>query len=193
MGASSPRRQYCLRRWPLLGKPGQQGIVAVDADDEEAMGQAEEIFGRTPGKIRTRRGAHFLYDAGSITLGNVSSLRSYGLNIDLKHGQNGSAIGILPPSVHEKEASFHYSWMEGGDETVRRELPPFQVGRLLQRLLDKHAAIKGAAAEREVKPREGAEQSGFRNGSRGLGLNDYLVSQASSCDTFDDLLDVART
>ncbi len=174
------------------GKPGQQGIIAVDADDEEAMGQAEEIFGQTPGKIQTRRGAHFLYAAGDITLGNVSSLRSLGLNIDLKHGQHGSAIGILPPSVHEKEASFHYSWL-GCDETVLRHLPLFQVHRLLQKSLSEGAATKGAPTKRAGKPREWSDQSGFRGGSRGLGLNDHLVSQVPSCDTFDDLLDAART
>jgi hypothetical protein len=33
----------------------------------------------------------------------------------------------------------------------------------------------------------------LRDGSRKQGLNDYLCSQAAYCDTFDELLDVART
>ena len=175
------------------GKPGKQGIIAVDADDEEAMGQAEDLFGTTPGKIETRRGAHFLYDGTGANFGNVSDLRACGLNLDLKHGLNGSAIGILPPSVHANETSFHYKWLGGADGKVLAYLPPIQISGLLQRLLDKCATTKAAPTEREIKAREGAARSGFRAGSRKLGLNDHLVSQVPFCFDLEELLDVART
>ena len=41
-------------------KLGKRSLIVVDPDDAEAIGQAEELFGDTPGKVRTRRGAHRL-------------------------------------------------------------------------------------------------------------------------------------
>jgi hypothetical protein len=174
------------------GKNGRRGVIVVDADDADAVDQAQDFFGATPGKVRTRRGQHAIYDGTGIDLGTLCSLRPYGLNIDLKHGQRGAAIVVAPPSLHEKERSFRYRWEDGVDETVLRELPLFPV-KLLQDFLEKRAAMKGAAAANKPETVGRTERTGFRDGSRGLELNDYLVSQAFYCDTFDELLDVART
>lgn len=158
-------------------KLGKRSLIVVDPDDAEAIGQAEELFGDTPGKVRTRRGAHRLYDGAGLDLGNVTSLRPYGLNIDLKHGQNGAGIVVAPYSRHQDDRSFRYAW-DGCDETVIRDLPPFPIDKL-KALLEKH--------QPKMKPEpETAVRTGFRCNSRGLGLNDYLVAHAwawADCDT----------
>ena len=156
---------------------GARGIVVVDGDDEEACGRVVELFGDTPGKVRTRRGQHFLYRGPDFDLGKVSSLKAYGLNADLKHGQAGSGIVVAPPSRHEKDRTFAYAW-DGCDETVIRDLPPFDV-KSLRRLI----------GDQQSKPKPRLK---MRDGSRGLWLNDNLIRHVCHCDTFDDLLEVAR-
>jgi hypothetical protein len=166
---------------------GKKGIVVVDADDAEAIGQADEIFGPTPGKVRTRRGQHRIFDGAGIDLGKLGSLRPFGLNIDIKHGQSGAGIVAAPPSPHEKDRSVRYAW-EGCGETVIGDVPPFPV-KALQDFLDKHPVLKPGA-----KPAAGPEGSlKLRDESRKQGLNDYLVSQVCFCASFDELLDVASS
>ena len=157
---------------------GKRGIVVVDCDDADAIERADETFGPTPGKVRTRRGAHRLYDGAGLDLGNVSSLRSFGLNADIKHGQRGAGIAVAPPSQHEKEPGFRYAW-DGCDATVLHDLPPFPI-QALRRIL-------GSGTTKTPK---GA--GGFREGSRGLWLNDQLVRHAWACDDFNELLDKAQ-
>ena len=157
-------------------KLGKRSLIVVDPDDAEAIGQAEELFGDTPGKVRSRRGAHRLYDGAGLDLGNVTSLRPYGFNIDLKHGQRGAGIVVGPPSAHDKDRSFRYAW-DGCDETVIRDLPPFPIDKL-KALLDKQ---------------QPAPAKELRDGSRKQECNRYLVSRVCYCADFDELLDVART
>lgn len=157
----------------------KRGIIVVDPDDADAIGYAEEIFGETPGKVRTRRGQHRLFDGHGMDLGKLTSLRNFGLNIDIKHGKNGAGIVAAPPSAHEEDRSFHYEF-EGCDETVLGHLPPFQLHKLTA-LLENH------------KPATQQAERGLRDGSRKQELNDYLVSQVCFCSNFDELLDVART
>jgi hypothetical protein len=166
---------------------GKRGVIVVDPDDEDAIGRADEIFGETPGKVRTRRGAHRYFDGAGINLGKLANLRDRGLNIDIKHGQRGAGIVAAPPSPHEKDRSFRYAY-EGCDETVIRHLPPFPV-QALQRFLEKHPSLK-KAAENTAKP---ATDLKLRDSARKQGLNDYLVSQVCFCTSFDELLDVAHT
>ena len=158
-----------------------RGIIVVDADDADAIGQAEEIFGETPGKVRTRRGQHRLFDGHGIDLGKLTGLRKLGLNIDIKHGKNGAGIVAAPPSAHEKDRTFHYAW-EDCDETVIRHLPPFPL-RKLKSLLEKH---EPATQKAELGRR-------LRDDSRKQGLNDYGVRQVSFCADWDEFLDVCRT
>jgi hypothetical protein len=138
----------------LCQTPKGHGIIIVDPDDEVAIGQAEELFGDTPAKIRTRRGQHRGFAAAGVDLGELTSLRRYGLNIDLKHGQRGAGIVVGPPSAHEKDRSFRYAW-DGCDETVIRHLPPFPEGKL--------KAFLNKQAKPDLKPlRDGFQVPGSR-------------------------------
>ena len=127
--------------------------------------------------VATRRGRHFLYANPGISLGKVSSLKQFGINADVKHG---NSIVVAPPSLHEKDRSFAYRW-HTCDETVINDLPDFNA-----------AAFRALIERNQPKqpcPRHGAE---LHNGSRGLDLNKFLASQAPHCGSFDDVLEIAR-
>jgi hypothetical protein len=156
-------------------KRGGDGIIVVDGDDEKACGKILERFGYTPGKVRTRRGRHFLYRSTGGSLGSVQSLKRYGLNADVKHGRS---IVVAPPSLHASGTV--YTW-EGCDPTVISDLPVLDAGAL-QRLIDKGSG-------RETAP---DLSGGLRQGSRGLGLNDFLCKHAWAVDSRDELFDLAR-
>ena len=49
--------------------PGLSGLVVLDADDAEACHAIPRLFGDTPGKVRTRRGTHYLYRHDGADLG----------------------------------------------------------------------------------------------------------------------------
>ncbi len=182
--------------WP---RPGGPGLVVIDGDDAEACHRIEELFGATPGRVRTRRGKHFLFlDPGG--LGKVSSL-PFGINADIKHG---SGLVVAPPSRHAEDRAFSYSW-DGCDPTVIRHLPMFDV-RALHDLTarstgrEEHSARPCVGEERNALPCVGQERNApqcistapappppspckprpelFRDGSRKLGLNDALFGQA---------------
>ena len=74
---------------------GDHGIVVIDGDEEEACAQIVEVFGDTPGKVKTRRGYHGLYRATGLDLGKLTSLKKFGINADIKHG---NSIVVAPPS-----------------------------------------------------------------------------------------------
>jgi hypothetical protein len=181
-------------------RPGGPGLVVVDGDDAEACNRIEELFGATPGRVRTRRGKHFLFlDPGG--LGKVSSLRQFGINADIKHG---SGLVVAPPSRHAEDRTFTYAW-DGCDPTVIRHLPIFDV-RALHDLTTRSAGRKEQSArpcvseEHNALPCVGPERNAprcistapappppldrgirpelFRHGSRKLGLNDALFGQA---------------
>jgi len=179
---------------------GGPGIIVVDGDDEDAVGRIPELFGDTPGKVRTRRGKHFLYRDTGESLGKVQSLKRYGLNADVKHGRS---IVVAPPSRHEKERTFAYAW-ESGDETVIRDLPAFPIAAL-RRLMETHQSpgqnssepYKTPSPGREIRPNgtnpaPAAAPPLLHEGSRGLGLNRWLCTQLVDCRSFDALLDRAR-
>jgi hypothetical protein len=164
-------------------KPGDSGIIVVDADDELASEQVIEIFGDTPGKVRTRRGRHYQYRDPGFDFGKLSSLKAFGINADVKHG---NSIVVAPWSRHEEDRSFIYAW-DGCDETVIRDLPPFAVAAL-RRLIDRTNPLQvdrlAARAETHVSPT-------LRDGSRKLGLNDRLVRIAWSVSSETELLEHA--
>src|SRR5215470_609261 len=81
-------------------KPGGSGIVVLDADDELACEEVVKMFGDTPGKVRTRRGRHFQYRDTGFHFGKLSSLKAFGINADVKHG---NSIVVAPWSRHEKD------------------------------------------------------------------------------------------
>jgi len=177
---------------------GGDPIVVVDADDAETSGRIEEIFGRTPGKVKTRRGKHALYRDGGSALGNLSSLKKFGLNADLKHGRS---IVVAPPSLHDS-GTVHYAW-EDCDPSVIRDLPMFNV-QALQGLIDSRSPSRelqeSQSPGRESRPyvtgtapAPGMAAGRLREDSRGLGLNDMLCKHAWAVDGYDELLDLART
>lgn len=177
-------------------------IINLDGDDEEACGRIVEDFGDTPGKIRTRRGRHHLYEdpGGQVSkmLGKLSNLRKLGINADVKHGQLGAGISVAPPSIHEKEPGFRYQWV-GCDETVINHLPTLNP-KAIQALLDNYSEGEqndpqcNYTAPPPAPPAPPADPDGqlTHNGSRGLGLNRCLCSYAGDIWSFDDALAVAR-
>jgi Bifunctional DNA primase/polymerase, N-terminal len=173
-------------------KRGGNGLIVVDADDAEACNRVIETFGDTAGKVKTRRGEHFLYRDHGGSLGNLSSLKKLGINADVKHGQNGAGIVCAPPSIHEKDPSFAYAW-DGCDATVIRDLPVFPISAL-QALIDR--AGPGSKSVPNITTTAPAPRppvrDGFREESRGLGLNDALCEQVWAVNTEGELLDVAR-
>lgn len=171
------------------GFSGRRGLVVVDADSAGAVADCKARFGDTPGQVRTRRGMHLLYDAAGMEVSarfgrNITSLKQYGLEADLKHGRQ---IVVAPPSWHEADWRFHYAW-EGCDETVIKELPPFKCAAL-------DDLIKSGAALAKRRQIDLSMRAPFRDDSRGQALNDHLFSiQAHfGFDTFDDMLDYARS
>ena len=179
-------------------KRGGDGIIVIDGDDDAACGRIAEIFGDTPGKVLTKRGCHFLYRAVGRSLGALQSLKAYGLNADVKHGRS---IVVAPPSCHEKDNAFEYSW-DGCDETVIGHLPLFSVAAL-QSLIDRsnprpepvsvlepRLKISTQCNNTAPPPRQGGL---LRSYSRGLELNRYLCKQAWACETYEALLDCAQT
>jgi Bifunctional DNA primase/polymerase, N-terminal len=164
-------------------KPGGSRIVVVDADDELACERVVELFGETPGKVRTRRGRHYLYGDPRFDFGKVSSLKAFGVNADVKHG---NSIVVAPWSRHEEDRAFVYTW-EGCDETVIRELPPFDRAAL-QRLIENATSRR---VDRSPARAEGHVGSILRDGSRKLELNDRLVSIVWSVSSEEELLEGA--
>jgi hypothetical protein len=57
--------------------------------------RAIELFGDTPGKVRTRRAKHLLYRDNGRSLVKVQRLKAHGLDADIKHG---NSIVVCPPS-----------------------------------------------------------------------------------------------
>ena len=51
-------------------RAGDRGLVVLDADDEEACSRIIEAFGDTPGKVKTRRGRHYLIGPPGSTSAN---------------------------------------------------------------------------------------------------------------------------
>ena len=164
-------------------KSGGSGIVVVDADDEFACERVVETFGDTPGKVRTRRGRHFQYRDTGLDFRKLCSLKAFGINADVKHG---NSIVVAPWSRHQKDRSFIYAWVNC-DETVIRELRPFN-GAALQRLIDKSRPEQVAG----LLGQAGTQMSpALRDGSRKLGLNDRLVAIVWSCSSDSELLEQA--
>jgi Bifunctional DNA primase/polymerase, N-terminal len=155
------------------------GIVVLDGDDEEACARITEVFGDTPGKVKTRRGCHILYGATDGDLGKLTSLKKFGINADVKHG---NSIVVAPPSRHQDDRGFAYAW-DGCNETVIRDLPPFNV-QALRGLFDKARPVEDMT--RRVKP-----YIRLRDGSRKLGLNDGLVANVWSCASQNELIERA--
>jgi Bifunctional DNA primase/polymerase, N-terminal len=112
---------------------GLSGLVVVDGDTPEAAAACEELFGATPGLVLTRRGKHALYrePAEEMPSTPVDLRKLFGINADLKFGRGGQSIVMAPPSIHPKGGD--YAW-NGCDPSVLRNLPPFPLKKLLDRI-----------------------------------------------------------
>jgi hypothetical protein len=154
--------------------PGLSNIWVADADDADQVPVLEEMLGPTPLRVNTNRGKHLYYRKPTERL--PSTLRAIGLNVDLK---SGNSLVIAPPSIHESGRL--YALDEGCDWSALRDLPQPNVEKL-RRFIDQH--------KRQVPA---VELRGMRDGSRKQWLNDLLCRHAASCDSFSELLDVART
>lgn len=181
------------------------GLVVVDADNSTAAVCTEEIFGRTPAMINTRRGRHFIYRAPDQPLGTVGSLRKCGFEIDIKHGQKGSGISVAPPSSHPDQTDFYYTWYKGSGPDALTDLPTFNIKALHDLMGSQSRTLHdttytapppgpyagGACLGGPCQPAK-PRVNMFRNGSRKLGLNDHLVAHAWAIDDFETCLDIAR-
>lgn len=187
-----------------LGNP--HGLVVVDADNATEVERAGQIFGRTPGMITTRRGRHFIYSAPDEPLGKIGSLRKFGIDIDIKHGQKGSGISVAPPSSHPDQADFNYAWHEGSGPQSLTDLPTFDV-KALHDLIDRESRTlrnttytgpppppdAGGACQGLGRQLSQSFLTLFRGGSRKLALNDHLVAHAWALEDMDTCVDIART
>lgn len=174
-------------------KRNPDGLVIVDADDRQTADEVGKLFGDTPAQIDTRKGRHFLYKAPEGSLGTVHSLRKFGFNVDIKHGQAGAGISVAPPSRHPDQRDFSYGWTKGSGIEALNDLPAFNVAAL-QRIIDQQTLRSDPLPNVTNCPRAaGRSLDQLRDGSRGLGLNDYLAAQAPWCDSLDDVIDNARS
>ena len=141
--------------------------------------------------MQTRRGVHFLYRVAESTRIGITSLRPHGLEIDLKFGRS---VVIAPPSRHAVDPNFSYAWV-GCTPDVIDDLPPFNVAALHCLFGQGSSSLPNVT---KLPPpllpcSPSVSQQQFRDGSRGLGLNDKLVADAWACESLDELLDLART
>jgi hypothetical protein len=153
--------------------PGLSGVMVVDSDDATQDEQIGELFGPTPLRILTSRGRHRYYRRVSERL--PGDLRKFGFACDLK---TGNSIVIVPPSLHESGKRYRF---DDCDWTALPDVPLPQ--------------MEGLRALAETHTSEGANpaQRQMRDGSRKQWLNDLLCRHAMSCDTLDELLDVAMS
>ena len=153
--------------------PGLSGAWIADVDTNEDVDAVEELLGPTPLHVETNRGRHLYYHKPCERV--PGNLRKYGLNVDFKAG---NSVVIAPPSIHE---SGHIYRLEAADWSALGALPRPNVEQLRQFL------------KRQSKQTVAATKRDMRDGSRKQWLNDYLCRHAAWCDSFSDLLDVART
>lgn len=149
--------------------PGPSRVFVADVDTADQASEVERLLGNTPLHIATSRGRHLYYRDVKGCSGLPGNLRSIGLMVDLK---TGHSIVIAPPSRHESGTIYRH--VKGGWDALK-SLPAPNLDRVLRRLGDEKRT-----------PR-------FTEGFRAVGLNNLLCRHAAFCDTFDELLDKART
>ena len=150
-------------------------IIAVRCNDETAICQADELFGDTPGRVRTPFGEDRYYRADGVDLGRRRSLRRYRRNIDLVHGSAG--LVLAPRSVDGEGTGFPHEWISGGLPALR-ELPVLPTNGL-QKLLEKKEPVAIEELIRRATCTINADDMDFfkgcgRNWSDALALLVYL-------------------
>ena len=157
----------------LPGLSGPKGLYIVDVDDAHQEHEVETLFGTTPVRVLTSRGVHLYYR--NFEGSSSGTLRKNGLNVDLKAG---NSIVIAPPSRHESGAIYRHG--EGSDWSALERLPTPNL-----------EALKRLLRQRQREPF--TRQRPVLKGKRHVTLNGTLCAHVWSVDTFDDLLDFART
>jgi Bifunctional DNA primase/polymerase, N-terminal len=174
----------CVRNWQRLGLNGSSQLamkfpdadafgfqcgarnritlIDIDSDDENVVAEAIKLFGKSPILWRTG-GGHFAMPFRH----NGESRRIRAL-ADLPIDLLGSGYAVAPPSKGSKQ---RYEFLQGTLADFDR-LPVIRLNCNFEQRTDaKPIAIEG---ERNDK------------------LFRHCLEQAQYCDTFDDLLDVAR-
>jgi hypothetical protein len=152
--------------------PGASGLFVADVDTADQAGEVEELLGRTPLHVLSNRGTHLYYRNVKGCTDVPVNLRAMGLDVDFK---SGNSIVIAPPSRHIEGTVYR---LDNCDWLALEHLPDPNLGRLQDLLARKPA--------RRTSDR-------YTEGERGLGLNRLLCRHAGFVETFDELLDVART
>ena len=153
--------------------PGLSGVWVADVDDADQVNDVEDLLGPTPLHVMTNRGEHLYYAKPCERV--PGTLRNQGLNVDLKAGHS---VVIAPPSIHESGHRYHH---KDADWSALGDLPRPNIERLRQFL----------KRESERAPANNSRE--MRDGSRKQWLNDLLCKHVVFCDTFNELLDKART
>lgn len=144
------------------------GVTVVDVDREEALGQAVEMFGDTPLKIRTGNGMHLYYAFN----GEKTAAKIGGFDIDIR-AQGGFIV--LPPSWHEASGR-SYTFLEGSFSL----LPKLPQARRI-------SVESGQAKAAQLIVGEIAEE-----GRRNASLFVWVKDRAFTCDTIEELQDNAE-
>ena len=156
-------------------RPDETGVVIVDPDDERAKDVAEDLFGYTPSRVLTRRGWHdgFRLPDGLDINKLPTSLRKYGVDLDLKYGR-ATGIIAMPMSVHEKDHSVCYRWVPGSGPFAISEAPRLPTDKLFRFLWLNRHLVEKTRPEKERKEAKVKASSMDRDDLRHLTLNDYL-------------------
>jgi hypothetical protein len=197
---------------PGLSVPDKEHrLIVLDCDDLEVVDQVQNIFGETPGTL-TSRGRHCIFkvhftELDEITrlVGTGGDLRKVNLNVDVKHGSSiVMAGGSFHPNGHEylwDGPDVHGPRFGGGFLRNAQHLNVPLLGDLVgvrSRLVSVDGAPvtydqDGSAGEKTTKKVQvDGIESEWRNGSRKLGLNDYLISRVSGCGSNEELLQHAH-
>jgi len=144
---------------------GLSGITVVDVDDPDLVDDMVHRFGVSPLITATPSGGEHHWFR---SLGERNKQRLDGLKVDIR-GVGGMVV--VPPSVRPTgpHAGKLYTFLKGGWDDLRR-LPTLKPGSLYDG--HGHAVYEG---------------------TRGNTLFKFLLRRTRACDTFEDLLDVART
>ena len=150
---------------------GQSNLNVVDVDDPELLKPMLKRFGKTPiiGQTAGRGGFHLFYKAVR-GVGPQDFRISEAIEVEIKAEGN---ILMFPPSVHPKTRR-EWKFVEGNLSDLNK-LPKFKIEAAVPRINNK--------SERE------RIEKGFRN----EWLFKQCLREASYCDDFDGLIDVART
>ena len=151
---------------------GLSGVTVVDVDDLELTDAMVRRFGDTPLQTSTPSGGVHLWFRSS---GERCRTRLDGLKVDIR-GEGGMVV--VPPSIRPSgpHAGKAYGFLEGTWDDLPR-LPEMKVPAL---------------ATTSVSPAAGTLQT-VQQGNRDNSLFRACLDLAPRCDTFDDLVDEART